>query len=88
MAMSCFGSHELACRRFRYAWYTVPIALFEALLIRLAYRYPQWSGYGTWHLGGVLAIMFVFTLLPLLCAVIDLALSYGRERTASTSSRI
>ena len=88
MAMSCFGSHELACRRFRYAWYTVPIALFEALLIRLAYRYPQVSGYGAWHLGGVLAIMFVFTLLPLLCAVIDLALSYGRERTASTSSRI
>jgi O-antigen/teichoic acid export membrane protein len=88
MAMGCFGSHELACRRFRYAWYTVPLALFEALLIRLAYRYPQYSGYGSWHLGGVLAIMFAFTLLPLLCAGVDLALSYRRERTASTSSRI
>lgn len=80
MAMGCFTAHELACRRFRFVGYCAPLALLEALLIRLAYRHPAISGYGSWHLGDVLAVFFVFALLPLIGGIIDLALALRTER--------
>lgn len=40
VAFACFSTHEMACRRFGFLWYSVPLALLEAgLLVAL-------TGYG------------------------------------------
>ena len=40
VAFTCFSSHEMACRRFGFVWYAVPLALLEsAVLVSL-------TGYG------------------------------------------
>lgn len=78
MALSCFTAHELACQRFRYMWYVVPLALVESILIQLATRYPSLSGFGTWKLVHVLSLMLTFAILPMVGVAIDL---WKRRRT-------
>ncbi len=33
VAFACFSNHEMACRRFTFIYYSVPIALFESVLL-------------------------------------------------------
>jgi len=83
MAFACFTTHEVSCRRFGYLFYCVPLYLIESLLIYGAFHFPEYSKYGQWHLSGVLGLMFVFAVLPLCFAFIDLGINARRRHPES-----
>ena len=76
-ASACFTTHELACRRFRFLRYAVPIALVETLAVLLLCRGPFRPA---WHLSGVFAVMAAGTLATLAGNVLDFLLSRPRQR--------
>lgn len=73
LAMACFTTHEIACWRFKFFRYTIPIAIIESAIIYIAFHYPEHSGYGNWQLKNVLLFFFAFTILPLSLAFIQLS---------------
>lgn len=57
-ATTCFTTHEMACRRFSFLTYTVPICLAETLAVYLASGAAPWSpGLGVWHIRHIYAAM-------------------------------
>ena len=79
MASSCFTTHEVACGRFRYAFYMVPISLLEAAFYYLALRHPSVLGVSIDTLGEFFNVVFVFTLIPFIAMIIDLFLENRRN---------
>ena len=73
LAMACFTTHEIACWRFRFFRYTIPLAVIESAIIYTAFHYPEHSGYGNWRLENVLLFFFLFTAIPLGGAFIQLS---------------
>ncbi len=70
MAVTCFTTHEVACLRFTFLRYTVPLCLIESAIIYAAFRFPAQSGHGNWHLGAVLGFIFSFAVLQLVITLI------------------
>ena len=44
-AQACYTSHEMACRRFTYMWYLVPMLLLESAVL---YALPGWAALRLW----------------------------------------
>ena len=72
-ASACFSAHELACRRFRFLRYTVPIALAEAAAVFLMCRGPAAFSPGQWHIPHVFAVMAAGAVATLLGNVCEFA---------------
>ena len=73
VASACFTTHEMACSRFRFLRYTVPISLAEAALLHALLR----TGGFPWRLRHVVAAMLATTLLCFLGNLVEL---FRRER--------
>lgn len=86
MASSCFTTHEVACGRFRYAYYMVPITLVEAAFYYLVLRRPDVLGIGIDTLNGFFSLVFVFTLIPFLVMMVDLFVDTGRNRQTGSEA--
>ena len=71
IATTCFTTHEMACSRFRFLRYTVPIALAEAAVLAALVRF----GNVAWHLSHLVAAMAAGALLTFLGNLLDLSLS-------------
>ena len=71
VASSCFTTHEMACSRFRFLRYTVPIALAEAAVLAALVRF----GNVAWHLSHLIAAMAAGALLTFLGNLLDLSFS-------------
>ena len=80
VASACFTTHEMACSRFRFLRYTVPIALAETAALFLLLRDPDFA----WHLRHIVGAMFATTLLGFLGNVAELGL---RGEAASAADR-
>ena len=73
VASACFTTHEMACSRFRFLLYTVPISLAEAAVLHALLRTEGFP----WRLRHVVAAMLAGTLLCFLGNLAELA---RRER--------
>lgn len=83
MASVCFTTHEIACGRFRYALYTVPVYAIECIIIYAMLRRPGLFGFAVSDLGGFFRFCLVFCVIPLVFMLADLAISYRREKRAA-----
>jgi O-antigen/teichoic acid export membrane protein len=72
VASACFTTHEMACSRFRFLRYTVPISLAEAAVLHFLFRTDGFP----WRLWHVVAAMLATTLL---CFLGNLAELYARK---------
>ena len=72
VASACFTTHEMACSRFRFLRYTVPISLAEAAVLHVLFRTDGFP----WRLWHVVAAMLATTLL---CFLGNLAELYARK---------
>ena len=75
MACGCFTTHELACKRFGFARYVIPIDLVECLLVYTMLHNPGLFHFADWTLAQVLILMLAFPTITLVAAFIDLALA-------------
>ncbi len=72
VASACFTTHEMACSRFRFLRYTIPIAVAETAVLGLLSRVPDFP----WRLCHVVAAMTAATVLSFLGNLAEL---YGRK---------
>ena len=72
VASACFTTHEMACSRFRFLRYTVPISLAEAAVLHVLFRTDGFP----WRLWHVVAAMLATTLLSFLGNLAEL---YARK---------
>ena len=77
---ACFTTHEAACGRFRYLWYTLPVALLETAGVWLCLRGPDRLVVRDWRFAHVFAFMAFNTILSFALILADLAL---RRRAAA-----
>lgn len=68
VASACFTTHEMACSRFRFLRYVVPVSLAEAAALRVLSRVPDFP----WRLWHVVAAMGAGTLLCFLGNLLEL----------------
>ncbi len=68
IASSCFTAHEMACSRFRFLRYTIPIAILEAAVLAALVRF----GALHWRLWHLVAAMFAGAALTFLGNLIEL----------------
>ena len=73
VASACFTTHEMACSRFRFLRYTVPIALAEAAVLVALLRVPDFP----WRLFHIVGAMLATTLLGFLGNLAELARHEG-----------
>ena len=85
MAFGCFITHELACKRFKFARYVIPIELIESLLVYAMLHNPGLLHFSDWNLTHVLVLMLAFPTVVLTIAFIDLALDAKKRRSASSA---
>ena len=71
---ACFTTHEAACGRFRYLWYTIPVSLLEIAGLWLAMRGPDALVLHSWRFAHVFAFMALNTLLSFVLILADMAL--------------
>lgn len=83
MACSCFTLHEMACRRFSFAYYFVPINIVEAILIYTIIRYPNIANTPNWNLSDVLHLMLLFPTLMLIGVLTQLFVLSQSKRNPS-----
>ncbi len=79
VAASCFGTHEMACSRFRFLRYTIPISLAETAALWLLARRDSFE----WRLYHIVAAMAASTLLSFLGNLAELHLRDRRRREAA-----
>ena len=86
VASSCFTTHEMACSRFRFLRYTVPIALAEAAALRILAR----GGAFEWRLFHIVGAMLAGAILSFAGNLAELALppagQSARRRTSEPGS--
>lgn len=80
-ASACFTTHEAACGRFRYLWYTLPVAILETAAVWLCLRGPDRLVIHAWRFAHVYAFMALNTLLSFALVLADLVL---RRRAAAS----
>ena len=73
VASACFTTHEMACSRFRFLRYTVPISLAEAAALAAMLR----AGDFPWRLYHIVGAMLATTLLCFLGNLVELARREG-----------
>ena len=76
IASSCFTTHEMACTRFRFLRYTVPIALAEAAALWLLARRGSFG----WRLHHIVAAMLAGATLTFAGNLVELALARRPRR--------
>lgn len=94
-AVVCFSTYEIACRRFRFAWYAATLSLIESALIYglagIGFFQPwlpsDWwralSELPTRRLSFVTAIMVGYTMLLFACMIVQLLVRGRRSGRAS-----
>ena len=75
VASACFTTHEMACSRFRFLRYTVPISLAEAAVLAILLRAPGFH----WRLAHIVCAMMAGGFLGLLGNLLELATTGGRR---------
>ena len=75
---ACYTTHETACGRFRYLWFTLPPALLETAGLWLALRGPAALVLPAWRFAHVFAFMALNTLLVYVLILADMALRKDR----------
>ncbi|MBQ7667114.1 MAG: hypothetical protein IJS46_03875, partial [Kiritimatiellae bacterium] len=81
-AVGCFAAHEMACARFAFLRYTVPISLCEAAVVwTLCAGAPQ-CRIETWHIGHVYAAMISGAIATLAANALDMASRKRRPAAA------
>ena len=73
-ASACFTTHEAACGRFSYLWYTLPVALLETAAVWLCLRGPDRLVIHGWRFAHVYVFMALNTLLSFALILADLVL--------------
>lgn len=86
VGFTCFSVHEMACRRFSFLWYALPIALLESAFLISFTGYGFFDPYfpSTWvawmaslrvaRLEFIIGVMFVTALIPLMLVLTQIFL--------------
>jgi len=95
VAFNCFSTHEMACRRFGFVVYVVPLALLEsAVLVSLTgygffepylpHAWVQWmASLRAARLEFIVGVMFVSALATFLCLIIQMSLGRSGAKKVS-----
>lgn len=82
VAGTCFTTHEVACSRFRFLYYSIPIALAETVALRLLVRFGDFE----WRLFHIVAAMAAGTGLSFLGNLLELAFARRSGAPAGTAA--
>ena len=81
-ATGCFTAHEMACARFSFLRYTVPITLVEALAVWVACKSGRRFGPDVWHIAHVWGVMTCGAVATLAGNAVEIARRRSRAKGA------
>ncbi|NLB69461.1 MAG: hypothetical protein GX804_07240 [Lentisphaerae bacterium] len=79
MASTCITTHHIACGRFRYAFYLIPIYILEAVFFYLLLRKPDLMGIKIDSLEKFFQLIFIFSLIRLSVLAVDAVFAVRNE---------